>query len=373
MPRSCFVMSLESSKAFLSLVRLGLGHDSNTVGAIEVQPNQTDWRGIQDLAKSQGLYAIVLDGVERLPENKRPPKGLLLEWIGEVLHRYEYMYGEYRCAIAGMAGLYNAHGIKMMILKGYGLGMNYPNPKHRPCGDIDIWTYGKQKESDAILSKEKGIKIDNSHRHHTVFEWYGFTVENHYDMMTVDANRTNMILEPIMKELAMDDSNCIEIEGERVYLPSANFNALFLLRHMLMHFVSTDMNLRQLTDWAFFWEKHGIEVDVDWLYALLEKHHMKAFFNIVNSICVEDLGFQSSVFPDTPQCDSNTKDRVVREVLYPEFDWRRAHDKNVIERVSFKYKRWKGGAWKRDLCCSEGPLESFLWSARSHLLKPSSI
>lgn len=317
--------------------------------------------------------AIVLDGIERIPERLRPPQVVMLQWIGEVLQNYEARYVDYENAIGKLAGFYNSHGLKMMVIKGYGLGLNYPNPKHRPCGDIDTWNFGRQKEADAILSKEKGVYIDNSsHRHHTVFDWKGYMVENHYDILTIDANKTNMILEPILKDCAMDDSEYMEIGGEKVFLPSANFNALYLLRHMLMHFVGTKMNIRQLIDWGFFWEKHGKEVDKKWLCSILEKHHMKVFFNIINAICIEDLGFQAGVFPSL-QYIPHMKERILNEIFQPEFDWKKAHDKNIFKRIFFKYKRWKGGAWKRELCCGEGPLESFVWSVRSHLLKPASI
>lgn len=359
-------MNSGNNQAFLSLVRLGIGHTS------DFAYKDIKWNEIENLAAEQGLTAVVLDGIERIPEGIRPPQMVMLQWIGEVLQNYESIYVEYEKTIGKLAGFYNSHGLKMMVIKGYGLGLNYPTPKHRPCGDIDTWNFGKQKEADAILSKEKGIEIDNSHRHHTVFDWNGYMVENHYDILTVDANKTNMLLESILKECAMDDSNYVQIGGEKVFLPSANFNALYLLRHMLMHFVGTKMNIRQLIDWGFFWEKQGKVVDVKWLSDLLEKHHMMPFFNIINAICVEDIGFQASIFPSV-QFLPYVKDCVLKEILQPEFDWLKAHDKNVIKRVLFKYRRWKGGAWKRELCCGEGPIESFAWSVRSHLLKPASI
>ena len=353
-------------KSLIVLIRLGFNKP------VDCLPNTFDWPSIYAFASEQGLLAIVLDGIEKIPETLRPPQEVMLQWIGEVLQNYESRYADYEDAIGKLAGFYNSNGIKIMVIKGYGLGLNYPNPKHRPCGDIDTWNFGKQKEADELLAKEKGIRIDTSHRHHTVFDWKGYVVENHYDLLTVDANKTNMILESILKDCAMDDSRYVEIGGEKVFLPSSNFNALYLLRHMLMHFVATGMNIRQLIDWGFFWEKHGEEVDEKWLCGLLEKHHMTAFFNIINAICVEELGFQSTSFPNVKYV-LHMKDRVLKEILEPKFDWKKAHDKNVFKRILFKYKRWKGGAWKRELCFGEGSLESFVWSVRSHLLKPASI
>ena len=284
-------MKSNDRQAFLSLVRMGVGHYA------EALPQDVNWKSIQTLATQQGLYAIVLDGIEKLPEIYRPKQEFLLEWIGEVLQSYEYCYDAYKKTIAEIAAFFNSHGYKMMIIKGYACSLDWPKPEHRPCGDIDIWQFGDYQRADSCVAKEKKVEIDSSHHHHTVFNWGEFTVENHFDFVNVHANRSNAQLEMIFKELGKDDAHSIELYGEKVYLPSPNLHALFLLRHALIEFAATGLNLRQLLDWAFFWEKHGKEVDVKWLCNLIEKYQMTAFFNIINAICVEELGFQSTIFP----------------------------------------------------------------------------
>ena len=164
---------------FLQLVRFGIGHPG------DVPCETVYWDELWTLAERQGLSAVVVDGNERVLERQRPPKELLLQWIGEVLHSYEYRYKLYNRTIAELAGFYREHGLNMMILKGYACSLDWPKPEHRPCGDIDIWQSGKQKEGDALLESEKGIKIDDSHEHHTVFYWQDFMVENHYDFIDV--------------------------------------------------------------------------------------------------------------------------------------------------------------------------------------------
>lgn len=166
---------------FLSLIKLGIGNAS-----VAQVPEQIDWNALEELAVQQGLLAVMVDGIEMLPEDKRPPQPVLLQWIGETLQGFEYRYELYRRAIAEIAGFYNSHGYKMMLLKGYACGLDWPKPEHRPCGDIDIWQFGQQKEADAALAasskfQDSGSKIDSSHHHHTVFSWRDFTVENHYD------------------------------------------------------------------------------------------------------------------------------------------------------------------------------------------------
>ena len=358
------IVTQETKNSFLSLVRQGIGHHKDAVSP------EIDWQAIETLANQHGLAAIVIDGIEQLPDASRPPKEVLLQWIGETLQNYEYRYGLYQRAIAELAGWYNAHGYKMMVLKGYACSLNWPKPKHRPCGDIDIWLFGKQKEADALLAKEKGIKVDESHHHHTVFDWHGISVENHYDFVNVYAHKSSAELEKKFKELGQDDSHYVEVNGERVYIPSPNLHALFLLRHMVSHFAAAEISLRQVLDWAFFAEKHTKKVDWNWLTELLEKYHMKDFFNCINAICVEDLGFSPSIFP-TVQFLPSMKDRVLNDILEPEFT--AAEPKGFFPRVIYKYKRWQGNAWKQEMCYGESRWVSFWTGIWAKILKPASI
>lgn len=349
---------------FLQLVRLGIGHYGN------FQPKPVNWQEITELAERQGLYAVLLDGVEKLPSNFRPQQEILLEWIGEVLQGYEYLYEQYRRTIAELAGFYNCHGYKMMVVKGYACAINWPRPNHRPCGDIDIWLFGKQKEADAVLGAEKGILVESSHHHHTVFNWGEFIVENHYDFLNVHYGHRNDEIEALLKEQAKDDSHSIVIDGQKVYLPNVNLHALFVLRHTMHNFAATGMTLRQVLDWAFLVEKHTKEIDWQWLLGILKEYKMMGSFNIINAICVEDLGFSAGIFPSVKYLPE-LKERVLADILSPEF----AGDtpKNFFKRAFFKCRRWQANAWKQDLCYGDNRYKSFLEGAWSHLLKPASI
>lgn len=350
--------------SFLDLVRLGIGHLAN------INDESIDWDTIRALAEEQGLSAIILDGVEKLPNQQRPPTQLLLEWIGEALQGYEFRYDMYRKAIAELAGFYTRHGYKMMVLKGYACSLNWPRPKHRPCGDIDIWQFGEQRKADGLLTSEKGIQVDNSHHHHTIFTWGDFMVENHYDFINVYHHKSNEELEKIFKELGKDDSHFVELNGEKVYLPSPNLHALFLLKHTMNDFTSFSMTLRQVLDWGFFVEEHTKEVNWEWLIEVLKKFHMIEFYNTINAICVGDLGFDAKVFPSV-QFRPDLKDKVLNDILYPKYSV--SEPSRLIPRLVYKYRRWQGNAWKHELCYSESRWSAFWSGVWGHLLKPKSI
>lgn len=392
------MVSLESKDALLQLVRLGIGTSKEAKISKDI-----DWESVETLAERQGMMGIMFDAVQELKSSKGssqenlPPLTTWLLWMGKVMQGYEQQYVLYRKAVADLGAWYHAHGYRMMVLKGLACGVDWPKPEHRPYGDIDIYLFGKCKEADEALeewfksSKVQGFKVDNSHHHHTVFQWQGFTVENHYDFLNVHHHKSNVELEAILKSLAHTDNTCFRhtdsTDNTDICLPSANFNALYLLRHAMSHFASTGMNLRQLLDWAFFVEKQGKEVDWEWLQGVLKKYGMEKMFDVMNVICVEDLGFNLveslgfSVRSSSSRAEAESqlksvefiklKGRVLSDILEPEINEK--SPRHVWKRVPFKYRRWKANAWKHELCFNDSMSSAFWAGVKNHLMKPASI
>ena len=333
----------------MALVRLGIGQDYTGF------PDDVDWPTVKTLADQHGLSAIVLDGINVLNYKKSevsvscfPSQQFIFQWIGEMMQNYETRYQAYKKTIGSLAGWYHSHGIKMMVLKGYACALDWPKPEHRPCGDIDIWQFGKQKEADAVLKNERGVKIDNSHHHH----------------------KSNVEMELILKELGQDDSHYVELYGEKVYLPSPNLHALFLLRHSMSNFASTGFQLRQLLDWAFLVEKHGEKIDWVWLENTLERFGMKKLYDIFNAICVGNLGFDVHIFPQV-LFNPALKDRVLNDILSPEFLEKESG--GFLSRAVFKFRRWRANTWKHELCFNDSMWSAFWSGVWGHLMKPSTI
>lgn len=359
-------MKSKINELFIRLVRQGIGHETAPLS------EKVDWSVVKTLSDAHGLTAVVLDGIDKCHEEitNTLPVEMKMEWIGEVLHNYEQRYTLYEKAIGKLAGFYNQHGYKMMVMKGYACSLDWPKPEHRPCGDIDIWLFGQWQEADNALTAELGVKIDGSHHHHTMFEWMGFAVENHYDFINVHHHKSHRAFEKILKELGQDDSHYVEVNGERVYLPCPNLHALFLIKNLMLHFSTGEITLRQLLDWGFFVEKHSEEIDWAWLEGVLDEYGMKGLYNVFNAICVGDLGFDVHIFKQV-QFDPSLKERVLKDILTPDFCG--DMPKNVIKRVVWKWSRWKANEWKHRLCYKESMWSAFWSGVWGHLMKPSSI
>jgi hypothetical protein len=255
----------------------------------------------------------------------------------------------------------------MMVLKGWGLSRDYPVPSHRPSGDLDIWTFGQWREADAYL-QSKGVRIDNRHHHHSVFHVEDLQVENHYDFINIHAHRSNRRIEEKLKALAQYGSRQVEMGGTILYLPSATFNALFLLRHTAQHFTGSRMTLRQLLDWALFMEHHHSEISWTEYEAFLKQEKLWRFFNLLNLLAVKKLGFSPSMLP-YPLEEDPSLERVYADILSPEFS--ESVQGTAIARIATKMRRWWHNRWKQKLCFSDSLLSAFLFGLWAKLLKPS--
>lgn len=348
---------------------------------------------LDELMKTASLQAVpilVIDALNKYLEaypSHRPfakdmfaDKARRLQLVGQVM-AFERMYAKHERAMADLARLYSTRGLRMMVLKGYGLSLDWPISNHRIVGDLDIYISSDKptdkgnlppwQEADAVVSEQCGIKIDDGHEHHTVFCFKGVTVENHYDFINTKAHRDAPKIEARLKLLAEKNSKKIEVEGATIYLPSADFNAIFLMRHMGQHFAGEYLNLRQMLDWGFFVKAHSHEVDWDATILFLKEIGLYQFFNHINAICVDSLGFAEDIFPRIER-NNYWEQRILKDILHPKFKEKKLNG-GLLAILRFKTKRWWRNRWKHQLVYNDSLIMTFATLAWNHLKRFKTI
>lgn len=337
--------------------------------------NSTDWDELYRLSTTQGVLGIVWDGMQRpmcdkgVISQKFLSKSQKFQWAVNV-ERIEQTYCKQEEALGNLAKIYSEYGIKMMVLKGYGLSLCYPTPNHRPCGDIDIWLYGERKRADNLLRK-RGFQISEDEHHHTVFSFNNIMVENHYDFINVHAHRSNIKIEKRLKELAYQSNEYIELNGQKIYVPNSDFNALFLLRHTAAHFAAAEIGLRHVVDWAMFVNRYHNQINWDSLISIAKENNMHNFLYCINAISIEYLGLSADNIPNFPR-NKELEHRVLMDILQPEFG-EMPPKSNVVKSMWFRYRRWWANRWKHKIVYREGLFSTFVIQIWSHLLKPKSL
>lgn len=314
------------------------------------------WAKVMEEAARQGVQGICFDALELLPAEQRPDKAMLLGWLGQVVC-LERLYKGHRKSIDALSFFYQQNGIKMMLLKGYGLSLYWPKPEHRPAGDMDIFLGGCWQQADRLVSERLGIRVDDGHEHHTCFTFQGVSVENHYDIVNTKVNESSRELEALFKRIATFDMP-LKMEKSEIYLPSPTLNAIFLIRHLGQHFAGSEATLRQLLDWGLFMQHEHDNVDWEIVVSMLKKVGIYRFFQQINAICVDYLGFSESKFPQIER-DAALEKRILNDILSPEFSEEKPKG-NTIQVICFKTRRFFANRWKRELVYREG-IWSQLW------------
>ena len=240
-------------------------------------PEDVNWKDVLHIAQEQGVNAIVVDGLEvymsKLPQGSAAKssaefKQILLEAIGG-LQMVEYNYMNHVAALTELSEVLSNNGIPFMIMKGFACGQYYPNPKHRPCGDIDIYPGDKFEESNQAL-KDAGVDSDPYYYRHSASYIKNVMIENHRVLgdLRGPKKQTRELEEWLEREAnkSLKEDKMAKVLDQEIkggVYPTANFNALFLPWHMSAHFAFERVTLRHLLDWALFLVHEGKDIDIE--------------------------------------------------------------------------------------------------------------
>lgn len=237
--------------------------------ALEVE----QWKEVVRLSYEHKVSALAVDGLQASQYD--PYKGLdgaqaaalkavLDPWRMDV-ENTENSYAYYVEALKTLCQLFKDNGLTPILLKGYGLSLNYPKPSHRGAGDIDLFLMDKDgrlatEQGVALMARLLGIKA-HKEQHHYAFAFLGLSVELHYDVTDVLWNsESETYMVERLREMVLE--GCTPCPGiESALLPSAMFNAVFLMRHSFGHCTTASCKMRQYVDWMLFVQRHHPEVD----------------------------------------------------------------------------------------------------------------
>lgn len=244
-----------------ALLRASL-HQKDTETRFFEGASTDDWKACYHLACQQGVMALAWDGVLGLPAEMMPPKDLKITW-GMAVQAYEKQYERYCITIQELTDFYLRHGIMTVQLKGVGLSTYYPVPSHREGGDIDIYTFSKNKEvmtdteanqlADKLM-EEQGIEVAMHSPKHSNFYYKGIPIENHKTFLNVERYTIAGKADALLRKM-LEPQFTYLMDGEHMCLtPPKEFNALFVAFHAAQHY-GAGFALHHLCDWAMVLRK----------------------------------------------------------------------------------------------------------------------
>lgn len=248
---------------------------------------QQEWERLFSLSTLHEVGALLADGF-LMNESIDIPIDVRLKYVG-IQEMSEQSYRHHRNVLSELLTLFSEKGIPTMVIKGFSLAQYYPFPSHRKCGDIDIYQFGHQPQSDQWVSELCGLEIRQyTVSHHTNYCYKGISVENHFQFVTTYYKGNSVELESLLENEA---KNAVQasIPIPNVFFPSATLNAIFLTCHMAGHFREDRVTLRQILDWMLFLQKEYENVDWAFVQKVYNYYHLTEFVNAINGILIRLL------------------------------------------------------------------------------------
>lgn len=280
-----------NSSMMLALLRSSLWQKSPDPGLFG--PG-ADWSGVLSLASMHSVLPLVADGISFLPQDCGPSVQMLMKLHSAVVAtaRAHSLVAD---VTADAVSRLRAAGIRTVLLKGQGLAANYPDPRRRTCGDIDLYVgeAGYEEASEIFAAQGRGFTESSHHLH---LKWRGVTLEIHRSAGVL-AGRTELFRQ--WSSRLLEDRGCrsMEIGGETVLLPPVRFDALFVMYHLYRHFISSGAGLRQLCDWAMYLHRFSREIDRDALEQDLRLLSLSEGWKVTGCIVSSLLGMPQDEIP----------------------------------------------------------------------------
>ena len=325
------------------LLRLALSEDKAQVGAF-AGVDDAAWHEVYSVLSMHGLAAVAYAAVERLPEEVRPPKDVVLKFISAKM-KGQQSYAKLKGLAGKIDEVVKGIGQKGLLLKGLSLAEYYPEPESRKFLDIDLYAPDAGRViDDAFVAK--GVEVDTDFYRHSHMTLSGVLVENHHCLLDVRGRKKLALLDADLKSMAVEHLK--SFDGPGLYYPDVRFSLIFNLHHAMSHFIYEGISFKFLVDWIYFLRKERAFLTTDQTAASLRKHGLLKFAAVMSEVSVRHLGL---ALEDVPEC-VRTEMAVLNPVVVDRFiddlfrPYEQIHQKNIIAERLHSVRRIIKSAWK---------------------------
>lgn len=274
------------------------------------------WKKIEGIARKQSVSALIADKALSLPEGSLPPRGQNMVFITQV-EQTKIVNRQMISVLSKLTRDYAKANLPFVLLKGLSNGANYPDPRLRSPGDIDLLIYRKGDWERSIeWIADKGINIEIGDHIHYKFVVDGIIIENHCRITYFDHKRYDRLFATWEKGLSEKENfPSMEIDGFTVQQLPVDMNAFFIFQHMFRHFVHLGVGLRQFCDWLLFLSKYRDEIDSDSFTRVAESYALLYPMQVFARAAVKYLDMPESIFPFPMITDDKYADRVMEDIF----------------------------------------------------------
>ena len=336
-------------EAFFVLVRAGLWSDGNHEILVD---GTTDWQEVYRIATEQSVLGLVLAGLEH--SDIKPPKELLLQWIGEV-QLIEQRNKAMNVYIADLIEEMRSEGIYTLLVKGQGLAQCYNRPNWRSSGDVDLLLSKNNYEKAKAFILPKGVltEPEEAGKKHLAMQVGQWAVELHGTLRVGLSARVDRMLDKVQYDIFYGGQVRSWMNGRtQVFLPAANEDVVYVFAHILQHFYKGGIGLRQICDWCRLLYTYRDSLNYGLLEQRIKQAGLMSEWNAFGMFAVEYLGMPIEAVP-LLNANDNLKKKAdkICEFILEVGNFGHNRDNSYFQKHSYFVQKCIS-AWRRvkDLC-----------------------
>lgn len=300
-----------NTHAFLALVRAGLWEQD-----VRLLPHRDiKWPEIYCLATEQSVLGLVLAGLEH--SDVKPPKGLLLQWIGEV-QQIEQRNKEMNCFITELIEKLRKNDIYALLVKGQGVAQCYEKPLWRCSGDVDLLldSMNYEKAKSLLIPMAEFVNEEDLKKKEVAITIKGVLVELHGNIPFAISKRVDVGIDDVLNEVfCRGNVRSWDCNGTQVFLPSSDNDVILVFTHFLHHFFIEGVGLRQICDWCRLLYTYKDTLNYGLLESRIRKMGLMSEWKAFASLAVETLGMPVESMPFYDARFKDKGEKVLGRVL----------------------------------------------------------
>lgn len=338
---------------FFELLQVAIGNRAS----LSTVPTREEWSFLFQMAQKQSLIGITFHGLQKLPEDQRPQRSLILQWyaIAAQIQRRNELTTE---VCQSLTDELAKDGLRTCILKGQANHRYYHEElgNLRSSGDVDVWVVPQNQGERHPVKKVleyflgKGLVESLCYLHVEVKPVQNIPVEVHLRPSFMNAPLKNRHFQRWFGHGGEYWDTCVceeKIEGVMMLVLTIDYDAVFQLNHIYRHLIDEGVGLRQVLDYYMLlrrWkEEHTISKDE--LQHLVKKLGMERFSKALMFVLREVFAMPE----EWMICDVSEKDgrfllsEIIQSGNFGQYDNRMAHLDVHKGKTSYQLQR----AWRR--------------------------
>lgn len=221
-----------------------------------------------------------------------------------------------RQRVLGLINDLQKANFRIQVLKGYAIAGYYAYPEVRESVDVDLLINPKQEKDIYSYLEGKGFKVTprsrTSHQGVCQHSKYG-VVEIHahlYDEIVADVWFRGINENDYQTETPIE----IVIDGCRTQTLGYTDQLIFLVLHMIKHFIGSGLTIRMILDVALFFSHHREHIDIERFWDTMEKLRYSTLVQCALKLVVIYGGFDPSSFRGVKDVDRGLVNQLVEDI-----------------------------------------------------------